>query len=227
MTWVKICGITNLEDALVAVDAGADAVGFVFYAKSSRKVDVETVGPIVARLPKSVEKVGVFVKEEADVIRETVEGAGLTVVQTYGGAEIGLFNENIFGVGVSVRDRVGVDKLILGCPARGLQHCDLGENARQRIHALLIDSGSTVDPGGTGKRFDWQLVRETIKRWNLVLPIVIAGGLDPTNVPEAVRFFEPFGVDVSSGVEAQPGKKDPQKVRAFVRAVQKADQRAG
>jgi phosphoribosylanthranilate isomerase len=226
MTWVKICGTTNLEDALVAVEAGADAVGFVFHEKSPRKVDVETVGPIAARLPNSVDKVGVFAKERADLIRESVEAAGLDVVQTYGGTEIGLFDASIFGPGISVRDRLGVDKLILGCHAHTLQHTYFGENPRRMIHALLVDSGSAAMPGGTGKTFDWESLNETVSGWSKTLPVIIAGGLNPTNVTEAIRVFRPFGVDVSSGVEARPGKKDPEKVRAFLKAVREADQKA-
>jgi phosphoribosylanthranilate isomerase len=229
MTWVKICGMTNLEDALVAVDAGADAVGFVFYEKSPRKMSVETVGPIVAELPSFVEKVGVFVEHEAEEICEIVKGAGLTAVQAYGDsfARAGIFAGGAPTAPSSARPCFGTSKLILGCSAESVNHVSVGEDARKKIHSILIDSGSTALPGGTGKIFDWGLTREAIARLNLTLPVIVAGGLTASNVAEAMRLFQPFGVDVASGVEARPGKKDPEKVRAFVKAVRDFDRKVG
>jgi phosphoribosylanthranilate isomerase len=227
MTWVKICGITNLEDALIAVDAGADALGFVFYEKSPRKVSVETARAIVAEVPERVEKVGVFVEQSAAEIRQIVQGAGLTTVQAPSEAfvEGGLFNAAVSNNEPSLKERWGSDKLILGCQAEGLRYLFLSEQARKKIHAVLVDSGSAVTPGGTGKTFDWEQSADKVKDLGRMARVIVAGGLKPDNVSEAMRLFESFGVDVASGVEAKPGKKDPEKVRAFVRAVRLADQK--
>ena len=229
MTWVKICGMTNLEDALVAVDAGADAVGFVFYEKSSRCVSVEMAREICAKLPESVEKVGVFVNATAEVVIETSRHVRLTVAQVYPNSAGGLpeFDDEFF--------RRAQCDVIIGLPAKALESVSGGEptafwlstRTLRRILALLIDSGSVDLPGGSGKTFDWSqgvFIREGIKR--LGTSLIVAGGLAPENVAKAINIFRPWGVDVASGVEAAPGKKDPEKVRAFVRAVRECDRRA-
>jgi phosphoribosylanthranilate isomerase len=221
MTWVKICGMTNLEDALVAVDAGADAVGFVFYEKSPRKMCVETAGPIVEVLPEEVEKVGVFVEQEVEEVCDIVEAAKLTAVQAYGRLASDLARSSL------VRDRLGKIKVILAGSAEQIQRLFLTERSKAAFDSVLIDSGSGAVPGGTGKRFDWDSATQTIQSMNGSLPVIVAGGLTPSNVREAIRCFQPFGVDVASGVETSPGKKDPDKVRAFVRAVREMDRRVG
>jgi phosphoribosylanthranilate isomerase len=220
MTWVKICGTTNLEDALLAVEAGADAVGFVFHEKSPRKVDVETVRAIVAEMPESVEKVGVFVEQNAEEIRAIAERTGLGAVQVYCGVQ-------------GVETRVAqLESLVLTRRIWALPWSDLGRGLvisgrpDRPGDALLVDSGNNTIPGGTGKTFDWQGSRSILKGINSVMKVVVAGGLNANNVSEAMRTLEPFGVDVVSGVEAKPGKKDPEKVRAFVRAVREADRKA-
>jgi phosphoribosylanthranilate isomerase len=215
MTWVKICGITNLEDALVAVDAGADAVGFVFYEKSRRCVSVETARKIIAKLPERVEKVGVFVVAEPKGITQTLCG-GLTVAQIY------------------PRGSLVLDELAKKLPCRmipAISMAIIGEDKmsgfyvsddfRDRILAVLIDSGNSELPGGTGEKFEWKALTEVTDRNGL--KFVVAGGLNPENVSKAIETMRPWGVDVSSGVEARPGKKDPEKVRAFVRAVREYD----
>jgi len=219
MTWVKICGMTNLEDALVAVDAGADAVGFVFHAKSPRKMYVETAGPIVKALPEEVEKVGVFVEQEVEEVCEIVEAAKLTAVQAYGRLASDLVGSS------PVRDRLGRIKVILAGSAEQMQRWLLTERSKAAFDSVLIDSGSGAVPGGTGKTFDWDSGTQSIQSMKGSLPVVVAGGLTPSNVGEAIRRFQPFGVDVVSGVEASPGKKDPEKVRAFVRAVRETDRK--
>ena len=219
MTWVKICGMTNLEDALVAVEAGADAVGFVFYEKSPRKMYVETAGPIVKALPEEVEKVGVFVEQEVEEVCDIVEAAKLTAVQAYGRLASDLVGSS------PVRDRLGKIKVILAGTAEQMQRLLLTERSKAAFDSVLIDSGSGAVPGGTGQTFDWDSATQTIQRMNGRLPVIVAGGLTPSNVGEAIRCFQPFGVDVASGVEASPGKKDPEKVRAFVRAVRQADRK--
>jgi phosphoribosylanthranilate isomerase len=231
MTWVKICGITNLEDALVAVEAGADAVGFVFYEKSPRCVSVETAREIVGKLPASVEKVGVFVGGTAAAVSEACNRAGLTVAQLY--VESSAPSSRLDGEFVErlrcraiVALRVGQ---FLGGEADDpdvITGFRVSSRLRDQIVALLLDSGNSEHPGGSGERFEWDEVaifREDIDR--IGLKLVVAGGLTPQNVPVAMRILKPWGVDVASGVEARPGKKDPEKVRAFVRAVREYDRK--
>jgi len=219
MTWVKICGMTNLEDALVAVEAGADAVGFVFYEKSPRCVTVETAREICSKLPKEVEKVGVFVDRKVEDARDMFHRVGLSMAQVYAESvgEWYAWYES---------DEM---KLMWAIPGRVLNReffISLGA-AKKQITALLVDSGSGERPGGTGMRFDWKGAKIGI--WNLgsEVPIVVAGGLTAENVNDAMRTLAPWGVDVVSGVEASPGKKDPEKVRAFVRAVREMDRKVG
>jgi phosphoribosylanthranilate isomerase len=232
MTWVKICGMTNLEDALTAVDAGADAVGFVFYEKSPRNISVEAAREIVEKLPESVEKVGVFVGETAEKVLEISEKAELTIAQTYPD----------FRNPLSIPDDRFLEKaslrLIVALPASQLQQEESEDSDmiagfrasskfRERVVAMLLDSGTSNRPGGTGKKFDWQNAAPmTDLMSHIGLNLIVAGGLTPPSVGEAIRVLTPWGVDVVSGVEATPGKKDPEKVRAFVRAVRDADRKA-
>jgi phosphoribosylanthranilate isomerase len=217
MTWVKICGITNLEDALMAVDAGADALGFVFHDKSPRKADVETARDIVAKLPEDVEKVGVFVNERENKIGETVDRAGLTVAQMHGDDE----DPHVADLLVSRRPRL---KILAGISMRHLNPEGWAMMWKPDVvHAYLVDSGTSSKLGGTGEVFDWKASRPRIEVIKRLGKVAIAGGLTSTNVGEAVALFRPFGVDVSSGVEARPGKKDRDKVRAFIEAVRRAD----
>ncbi len=223
MTWVKICGMTNLEDALVAVEAGADAVGFVFYEKSPRCVTVATAQEIVEKLPKRVEKVGVFVDADCDRIRTVVLEAGLTAVQLHG-------KESMESVWQNVRpsiDCVGVSKLIPMIPGNALKDGGIviSDRVQRESFAVLIDSQVNGASGGTGMTFDWEATRAMVQSLGLRIPVIVAGGLTSLSVGEAIKVFQPFGVDVASGVEAQPGKKDPEKVRAFVRAVREMDRK--
>src|SRR5579863_9179169 len=219
MTWVKICGMTNLEDALVAVDAGADAVGFVFYEKSPRCVSVETAREIVEKLPDGVEKVGVFVNETTERADDILQNVGLTTAQVYS-KSIGEWLAWQAGCG---------RKLIVAVPGEVV----IGDvlvtfgSAEKSISAVLVDSGTGERPGGTGERFDWEAAKDGIWSLQEEVPVVVAGGLTAGNVADAVHILRPFGVDVVSGVEARPGKKDPEKVRAFVRAVRETDRKNG
>lgn len=223
MTWVKICGTTNSEDALEAVNAGADALGFVFYDRSPRRVEADAVREIVKQLPESIEKVGVFVDQTPAQIRAIVERASLTAVQLHGER---LLLEVVNTPG-STREVLAADKLILVLAGDRLSDgFFLGAELKKRLYAILLDSVSNATPGGTGLTFDWQKTRGAAQGLSLMVPVIIAGGLNPSNVTEAMTLFRPFGVDVVSGVEARPGKKDPQKVRAFVQAVRRADKSA-
>jgi phosphoribosylanthranilate isomerase len=224
MTWVKICGITNLEDALVAVEAGADAVGFVFYEKSPRKITVEAAREIVGKLPAGVEKVGVFVNHSAKQVARMAERAGLSAVQVYpfgseerlGGDLLRKIQLRMFvaipGERVTAEEGFGVF---------------FSSEILRRTSAVFLDSGNSQRPGGTGKAFDWGGAAAPVRLMSKAVPVVIAGGLTAENVAEAIGILNPWGVDVASGVEAKPGKKDPGKVRAFVRAVRDADRLHG
>jgi len=237
MTWVKICGMTNLEDARTAVEAGADAVGFVFYEKSPRNVTVETVREIVRELPEGVEKIGVFVHggdlDAGDILLD----AGLTGTQTY------IFPDNVErhaggmkGIGASLLPKRARFIMALSLKT-GEDGADVaidfsgwGKNLPDGfsppeglMDTFLLDSGDLRMPGGTGKTFDWEKALPIAAGMRTAgLKLVVAGGLTAENVGEAIRKLQPWGVDVSSGVEARPGKKDPEKVRAFVRAVRAA-----
>jgi phosphoribosylanthranilate isomerase len=215
MTWIKICGMTNLEDALTAVEAGADAVGFVFYEKSPRNVTVEAAREIVRELPERVEKVGVFVGEvPPQSVADVVNRARLTSMQVYGGAPLA-WAPQWHKAGLKLLIAVRGEDLIEG-------EFIIGGDFAKLLYAAVLDSGSLECPGGTGKRFNWGRAQAAAQELGEVLPVVVAGGLTAENVGEAIRILQPWGVDVSSGVEARPGKKDAEKVRAFVRAVRAA-----
>ncbi len=202
-TRVKICGITNVEDALQAVEAGADALGFVFYHRSPRFVTPREVQKIIAELPPFVTTVGLFVNEPLPRIRRTMAAARLDVVQLHGDE--------------SPEDCL-IEPLRVIKALRIKDAASLEGAARYQVSALLLDAWSDEHYGGTGLSFDWQLVRRlTGKR-----PLILAGGLTPENVVAAVRQVKPYAVDVSSGVEAAPGKKDHQKVAEFICQVRNA-----
>lgn len=222
MTWVKICGITNLDDGLAAAEAGADALGFVFYEKSPRHVSQEAVRDIVSALPAKIEKVGVFVGESLDEMDRVAETAGLTGVQL----------RVKFPHSECAALKSGTTKYMV-LPANDLLDAQgrftslpWYQDVKNNIGAIFLDTGTTTQPGGTGRTFDWANAAGTVRLLQQDFRIVIAGGLTPTSAPEAMRILKPWGVDVSTGVEAHPGKKDQEKVRAFIAAVRKADQEA-
>jgi phosphoribosylanthranilate isomerase len=201
---VKICGITNPEDGLAAAAAGADALGFVFCESSPRKVSVLTAAEIARNLPPLVVKVGVFVNAPEELVVRAIGECGLNLLQFHGDEppdycrQFGLMSMKAF----RVRDAAS-----------------LAELANYATDAWLLDAYSPHKPGGTGEKFNWDLAVEAQR---LGRPIFLAGGLTPDNVAEAVSKVRPYGVDVSSGVEAAPGKKDLGKVRAFIAAVKAA-----
>lgn len=201
---IKICGITNQIDALHAVNAGADALGFIFYNKSPRYVSPNVVKSIVADLPPFVLPIGVFVNEEAKVVRDIVDECGLVLAQIHGD-ETADFCETLRRPvirGIRLRDR---NTFLAMAEYKG----------RARIRGFVLDAFSRDSYGGTGKTADWELAKEAARSFSFFL----AGGLTPDNAQEAIRKVYPYGVDVNSGVESSPGKKDPAKIQAFIQAV--------
>jgi phosphoribosylanthranilate isomerase len=216
MTWIKICGITNLEDALTAVDAGADAVGFVFYEKSPRHIDPDKVRQIVREIPAGIEKVGVFVNQTEDTISRTAQQAGLTAVQMHGDDE----DPHVADL-VAQRSRL---KIFAAIAMNGPNPQGWAMTWKPDVvHGFLLDSGGSSMLGGTGKTFDWHASVEGIGVIKRLGNVVVAGGLNSGNVCEAMQITTPWGVDVSSGVESKPGKKDPEQIRAFIKAVRDVD----
>ncbi|HSZ60296.1 MAG TPA: phosphoribosylanthranilate isomerase [Terriglobales bacterium] len=254
MTWVKICGITNLDDALAASDAGANALGFVFAEKSPRLVTLETARSIIAKLPEPMEKVGVFVNQTVEHVRDAAKQLGLTAVQLHGD-ESTEFSRALFrGVANgSVRPKIfrawpakifdtPAEKTVGWDPvAAGLVEPDEAYKGKRvhKIHVakngdlflethgfrpgvvsgVLLDSSTAEKRGGTGEPFDWERVQPWAGIINSISKLIVAGGLKPGNVQEAIHLLHPWGVDVSTGVESEPGKKDHRKVRAFIQAV--------
>ena len=194
---VKVCGMTSLKDALVAVEGGADAVGFIFYKKSPRSVTMKTVRGIVLELPPFVDTVGVFVDETAEQINKIADYCNLDIIQLHGD-ESPTFCKKIRRKVIKafrIKDMQSVKKL-----------------SSFQVSGFLLDTFSENLHGGTGKVFDWNLALPA-KKFG---PVIMAGGLTPNNVQQAVRQIRPYGVDVCSGVESEPGIKDHKKVRAFL-----------
>jgi phosphoribosylanthranilate isomerase len=243
MTWVKICGITNLEDAWTSVEAGADALGFVFYEKSPRNVTPETVREIVHQMPAHIEKIGVFVGDNPNNLLELVHGLRLTGSQLHLGPHGGTASETTaYGRGCfppgfkiylsmpahwfieleSARSLIAsfaqAAKFMLSHPEEDKQS-DL-------VQTIFLDSGSLQQPGGTGLTFDWHRAAPMVEHMKQTVRVVVAGGLTSSNVTEAIQVLKPWGVDVSTGVESKPGTKDPEKVRAFVAAVRQGERLA-
>jgi phosphoribosylanthranilate isomerase len=200
---VKICGITNLEDALDAVAAGADALGFVFYKKSPRYVPPLKVQRIVSELPPFVTTVGLFVNEVTEKIVQTMTMTRLNVVQLHGDE-------------LPEDCRLEPYPVIKALPVRDAESLRGIDN--YPVSALLLDAWSGQQYGGTGKSFDWQLAKNLTGR----IPLILAGGLNSDNVAEAIRVVNPYAVDVSSGVEERPGCKDNKKIIEFIQQVRKA-----
>jgi phosphoribosylanthranilate isomerase len=212
-TWIKFCGTTSLEDALASAEAGADAVGFIF-APSKRGITLEKARHIIRELPARVERIGVFVNEAAVQIRQTVIELELNGVQLHGSE---LAPEIYDHFPQDRRESLRVINTVLvqeGFAAK----LDADVVAPGRLAAWLLDSGA-----GSGKTFDWRAARAQLGEREG--RFIIAGGLNPENVGEAMRIFSPWGVDVVSGIERKPGRKDPEKLKAFVAAVRKAEQR--
>jgi phosphoribosylanthranilate isomerase len=201
MVKVKICGITNTEDALASVDAGCDALGFVFYKKSPRYILPAQAKKIINALPKGVVKIGVFVNSKEEEIRRTAKLCDLNMIQLHGKESPGFCN------------RLKDFKVIKAF--RINDNVNLGKIPRYNTYAYLFDTFVKSKIGGTGRIFDWRLVRN-LK--NIKQPIFLSGGLTEKNVLKAIAYLKPAWVDVSSSVEIEPGKKDQYKVRKFIKA---------
>ena len=216
--WIKICGTTNREDALAAVNAGANAVGFVF-APSPRRITPEQAREIASGLPGSVEKVGVFVNEAAERVCEVAEQVGLTAVQLQGDEQQDVITSiKRFRGDLRVFKGLSIPKL--------MKESEWMIAFPKELDAYLLDSGSEDQRGGTGRSFDWSVTSQFFARLGMHTRLIVAGGLNAENVAEAIRLFRPYGVDVCSGTEASPGKKDHAKVRAFVNAVRACEKTA-
>ena len=192
---VKICGMTQLKDALFAVEQGVDAVGFIFYKKSPRAVTMKTVREIITKLPPLVDTVGVFVNESAERVNKIADYCGLDLVQLHG-EESPAFCRKIHR------------RVIKAFRVKDLQ--SIKQLEKFPVSGFLLDTFSDDLHGGTGKTFDWNLALPAKKMG----PVILAGGLTPRNILQAVRQVRPYGVDVCSGVEKSPGIKDLEKVRA-------------
>lgn len=205
--WVKVCANTSYEDAMLAADAGADAVGFVF-ATSPRQVGIAEIAKITAKLPVGIEKIGVFVDASFEEIEKAVRICSLTGVQIHSGGAAdlpGRLRER-FGAGLRI-----VQVLHFGPDSREGVRLTSGAD----IDAVLVDSRTATAVGGTGISYDWDAAAHLFREASVKL--IAAGGLTPVNVQEAIGKLHPWGVDVASGVELGPGRKDPEKVKAFVR----------
>jgi len=204
-TRVKICGITRMEDALAAAQAGADALGFVFYAKSPRAVTPEAAREMALALPPFVSRVGLFVDAAPETVAAVLEVVALDLLQFHGDecpADCASFGRPYLK---AVPMAEGLDPLA---------YMDTYPHAA----GFLLDSHGNGKTGGTGQTFDWERIPRDLRHC-----LVLAGGLNPDNVAEAVRQVRPWAVDVSSGVEARPGIKDPARMQAFVNEVKRVD----
>jgi phosphoribosylanthranilate isomerase len=209
--WIKICGGTNLEDARFAAEAGADALGFIF-APSPRRVEPELVRQIIDQLPRQVEKFGVFVDASFDEIVQTVATAGLTGVQLHHSPDATL--------PLRLRRHFAGRLNILRVVRYQAQDFEQQLTSLSGEDGVLVDSSSSRAMGGTGTTYDWHAARASFDRAGGHLRLIAAGGLSPENVRQAIDILRPWGVDVVSGVERAPGKKDPARVLAFIQSAQ-------
>ncbi|AMV71576.1 phosphoribosylanthranilate isomerase [Desulfuromonas carbonis] len=202
MIKVKICGITSLEDALHACACGVDALGFVFYEESPRCIDPGSAAKIIRQLPPFVTTVGLFVNADPEQVEEVADFCGLDVIQLHGdeGPDDCDFTPRRTIKALRVKDAASLAR-----------HDDYA------VAALMLDSWVKGSYGGTGHLFNWELAAAVARQ----RPVILAGGLTPENVADAIRAVRPYAVDVSSGVEAAPGRKDPAKVAAFIDAARR------
>jgi phosphoribosylanthranilate isomerase len=198
MVRVKICGITTLEDAIHSVESGADALGFVFHEASPRHISREQAASIINALPPFIQAVGLFVNAGVEYVNATTDFCRLDLVQLHGDETPAYCD--------MIRRRV-----IKAFRVKDITSLDLVRN--YRIAGILLDAFSPKAYGGTGLTFNWEMAKEACRYG----PVILAGGLTPENVRHAVEWVNPYGVDVSSGVETAPGRKDPDRVSEFIR----------
>lgn len=201
---VKVCGITRLDDALLAADLGASAVGFVFWPRSPRYVEPEAAAAISRELPADVAPIGVFVDAPVDDVRRIAAEVGLAAVQLHGDEPPTLCD------GLPYR-------VLKAVPVAGAATHDAADRVPSRV-TVLLDARDPIRKGGTGRTVDWSVAAGVAARRRIFL----AGGLRPENVGEALRVVRPYGIDVSSGVEAEPGRKDAGRLRGFFEEVARA-----
>lgn len=204
MIKVKICGITNLDDAMAAVEAGADALGFIFYKESPRYIEPSKAGEIIKNLPPFVKTVGVFVNEKEPEVRRVIESTRIDILQLHGEEPPGfctLFNRPVIKA-IRVKERESITCL-----------------ANYNVSAFLLDSHNRKGYGGTGEGFDLDIAVEA----KIYGRIILSGGLTPENIMDAIDKVMPYAVDVSSGVEASKGKKDHDKMRLFIKRAKSRD----
>lgn len=200
MVRIKICGITNIEDALLSVDLGANALGFVFYKGSKRYIEPDNAKSIISKLPPFVTTVGVFANQELDELKKIKEKAGFDAFQLHGDESPDFCMKLEGKIIKAIRVKDSIDpKEVESYPAQ----------------AILFDNYSAEAYGGTGETFGWEI----LKGFDTSKKIILSGGLTPENVAQAVKIVNPYAVDVSSGVEENPGRKNPNKLKRFIKAV--------
>jgi phosphoribosylanthranilate isomerase len=212
MARVKLCGITNIDDARLCVAAGAWALGMIFYPETPRRCEVEEAERISAELRRQVKLTGVFANAELDEVAEIADACNLAIIQLHGDegpaycAEVARRTGAKIAKAVRAKDKASVKSLMA---------------FRDRVDFHMVDAYRPGMLGGTGETFSWELLEELRDSSH---PLILSGGLTPDNVGEAIAKVHPFAVDTASGTEAEPGRKDPAKVTAFMRAVERATQ---
>jgi phosphoribosylanthranilate isomerase len=212
MARVKLCGITNMDDARMCADAGAWALGMIFYPQTARRCEVEEAERISAELRREVEMAGVFVNAELDEVAAIADVCNLSLIQLHGDegpaycAEVARRTGAKIAKAVRAKDKASVKALLA---------------FRDRVDFHMVDAYRPDMLGGTGETFSWELLEELRDSSH---PLILSGGLTPENVGDAIAKVHPFAVDTASGTEAEPGRKDPAKVTAFMRAVERATQ---
>jgi phosphoribosylanthranilate isomerase len=209
-TRIKVCGITCQEDARIAVAAGADALGFIFVEQSPRLVEPDRVRAMTSELPPFINRVGVFQDEEIELVEEIISYCRLSQVQLHGSES------------PEYCRKISAQVIKSFCLRQDTDHEELAAYG-DTVSGFLLDTYHQDMAGGTGRVFDWTLVGQV----KPPAPVILAGGLNPENVREAIRQVKPFAVDVNSGVEYQPGRKDTDRLKNFVQEVRKADEQAG
>ena len=217
MVKVKICGITNLEDAMAALDAGCDALGFVFYKFSPRYITPKKAGEIIKRLPSDIIKIGVFVNAQEKLIKQLARSLNLDMLQFHG-EESPQFCHKFKNYKIIKTFKLPVGTGFKPVPTKN--RLDLQNMLQYRPFAYLFDTYSPTKAGGTGKHFDWELVRHID---SLERPVFLSGGLNAGNVLKAIKSARPQWVDASSSLESSPGKKDHQKVKKFIETAKRAE----